>query len=158
MKKTIFIVFAIFLGLNAYSQVGRNMNDRLPRAQREPTEKDIARRDRMIKERKDKFIANFLTTLEADDFQKEIIKQHLNSFYDAKVEIFKTKFEHAIDREAAIKKLEDTHFVELTELISKGDMAKIKEMITGGFDEKEVEKEKKKKKKKKKRKRKKDKG
>lgn len=151
MKKTFFIVFAVLLGLNVYSQ-SRNMNNRIPRTNREPTEKDIAKRDRMVKERKDKFIANFLTTLEADDFQKEIIKQYLNSFSDAKIEILKTKFEHSIDRETAIKKLEDTHFVELKELISEGDMAKIKVMITGGFDEKKVEKEKKKKKKKKKRK------
>ncbi|MBC3846610.1 hypothetical protein H8K90_09485 [Winogradskyella echinorum] len=152
MKKSILIVFAILLGLNVYSQIGRNMNDRIPRTTREPTEKDIAKRDRMVKERKDKFIANFLTTLEADDFQKEIIKQYLNSFSDAKIAIFKTKFEHTLDREAAIKKLEETHFVELKELISEGDMDKIKVMITGGFDEKEVEKENKKKKKRKKKK------
>lgn len=150
MKKVLLILFALFIGLNVYSQRRSNMNDRIPQTNREPTEKDIAKRDKMMKERKEEFIANFLTTLEADDFQKEIIKQRLNSFYDAKVEIFKTKFEHAIDRETAVKKLEDTHFADLKELITEGDMAKIKQMITGGFDEKEVVKEKKKKKKNKK--------
>ena len=44
------------------------------------------------------------------------------------------------------------HFKDLEELISESDMAKIKEMIKGNFDEKEIVKEKRKKKKKKRRK------
>ena len=152
MKKIVFIIFALFIGLNVFGQVGRNMNNRIPQTSREPSEKDIENRKRLMEERKDEFIANFLTTLEADDFQKEIIKQSLNSFYDAKVAIFKTPFERHFDREQAVKKLEDTHFVDLKDLISEGDMAKVKEMIKGDFNEKEVIKEKKKKKKKRKKK------
>ena len=158
MKKLILLVFALVLSLNLFGQIQRqgrqNISDRIPRG--EPTENDIAKRDRMIEERKDEFIANFLTTLEADEFQKQIIKQTINSYFVAQKDLYKIKFNHRIDQQAAAKRLKDSHFKELGELISEGDMAKIKEMISGGFDEKEVDKEKKKKRKKKKRKKDKD--
>ena len=35
----------------------------------EDTEKDIAKHKQMVEERKQEYISNFLTTLEADDFQ-----------------------------------------------------------------------------------------
>jgi hypothetical protein len=152
MKKVLIILFALFIGLNVYGQRRRNMNDRIPQTQREPSEQEIEKRKRLMKERKDEYIANFLTTLDADDFQKEIIKQSVNSFYDAKMDILRKHFERNFDREQEIRKLEKVHFVELKALISEGDMTKITKLITGGFDEKEVVKDKKKKKKRKKRK------
>ncbi|WP_369998227.1 hypothetical protein [Winogradskyella sp.] len=152
MKKIVLITFALLLGLNTYAQRRDRMGN--PVVNREPTEQDIENYKRKVEERKAEYIANFLTTLEADDFQKEIIKQYLNSYFDAKTELFKVKYERSFDREEAVKKLDNTHFKELEELISENDMTKIKEMIQGDFDEKEVKKEKKKKRKK----RKKDKG
>ncbi|MDY2586713.1 hypothetical protein [Winogradskyella aquimaris] len=149
MKKLILIIFALVLGFSTNAQARR---DRMgnPVINREPTEEEIAKYEQKLEERKDEYISNFLTTLEADDFQKEIIKQYLNSYFDAKKELLKVKYERIFDREQAIKKLDDTHFKELTELISDEDMSKIKEMIKGNFDEKEVLKEKKKKRKKRK--------
>ncbi|MCA0133472.1 hypothetical protein [Winogradskyella alexanderae] len=148
MKKLLFIVLTLVLSTNVYSQVRR---DRMgnPQVRREPTEQEIEKRQRMIEERKQEYITNFLTTLEADEFQKEIIRQNLNSFYDAKVALLKTPFEHSFDRENAIKQLEKSHFKELKSLISESDMLKIEDMISGEFDEKAVVKEKKKKKKRK---------
>ncbi len=147
MKKTVLIAFALLLGFNTYAQTRR---DRMgnPVVPREPTEKEIAKRKQMIEDRRKEYIANFLTTLEADDFQKQIIKQKVNSFFDEKLAILKTRFDRIIERQEAIKKLEDTHFVELEELISENDMKKIKELIQGDFDEKEVKKKKRKKRKK----------
>ena len=146
MKKIVLVAFALLLGFSTY---GQRRRDRMgnPVIQREPTEQDIENYKRKVEERKEEFIANFLTTLEADDFQKEIIKQYLNSYFDEKQKLYKIKYERSFDRQQAVKKLDDTHFKDLEELISKGDMAKIKEMIQGDFDEKEVKKEKKKKKK-----------
>lgn len=152
MKKILLIVFTLIIGFNVYGQRQRRRDmTGIPQTNREPSKQEIAKHKRMLEDRKQEFIANFLTTLEADDFQKEIIKQHINSYFDEKVALSKVKFEHTLDRDKAIKKLDDTHFADLEELISKEDMAKIKDMITGGFDEKEVKKEKKKKKKRKKR-------
>ncbi len=149
MKKTLLILFTLFLVSNIHGQVRRNRMG-TPQVQSKPSEQDIEKRKRMIEERKQEYISNFLTTLEADEFQKEIIRQNLNTFYDAKLAILQTPFDRSFDRQNAIKKLESTHFEEIETLISKSDMDKIKEMITGDFDEKEVKKEKKKKKKRKK--------
>jgi len=146
MKNIVLLLFVLLLGLNVNAQRRR---DRMgnPIVQRQPSEKDIKDHKRKMEERKEEFVANFLTTLEADDFQKEIIKQNLDTYFDAKMAVLKIKYEKNFDREQAVKKLDDTHFAELEELISEGDMKKIKEMIQGDFDEKEVKKEKKKKKK-----------
>ncbi|NNE31016.1 MAG: hypothetical protein HKN40_01470 [Winogradskyella sp.] len=150
MKKSLLILFALFIGLNVFGQRRRSMSG-IPNTQREPTEQEIAKREREIEERKAEFINNFITTLEADDFQKEIIKQYVTSYFEAKIAILKTKFQHRIDRDEALKHLEDTHFADIAELISESDMVKIKELMKGDFKEKEVVKEKKKKRKSRKR-------
>ena len=149
MKKIVIISFALLLGFSVQAQLRR---DRMgnPVVNSQPTQQDIEKRKQMIEERKEEYIANFITTLEADDFQKEIIKQYLDSYYDAKIALLKVKYERSLDRDEAIKQLDNTHFKELEELISKNDMDKIKELIKGNFDEKEVKKERKKKRKKKK--------
>ena len=154
MKKIPLIIFMLLLGvsIHAQRQRGRGNQNGIPDTNREPTEQEIAKREREMEERKDEYINNFLTTLEADEFQKHIIKQNINSFFDAKIAIFEVKYDHNLDRKAAVEKLENTHFKDLEELISESDMAKIQEMIKGGFKEKEVQKKKKKKRKKKNRK------
>lgn len=149
MKKIILLVFVLLFGLNiqAQRQRGRGNMNGIPQTQSEPSERDIAKRKLEMEERRNEYVDNFLSTLEADEFQKHIIKQNIFSFFEAKVALFKTKFEHELDRQKAIKHLTDTHFKDLEELISEGDMTKIKEMIKGEFKEKEVVKEKKRKKK-----------
>jgi len=156
MKKIVLILFALILGLNIHAQRRRGGMNNIPQTNNEPSEKEIAKRERDMEERKEEYIDNFITTLEADEFQKHIIKQNILSFFEAKLAIFKMQFEHSIDRKKALEQLETTHFKELEELISESNMTKIKELIKGGFDEKEVVK--KKKKKQKRNKRKKDKG
>ncbi len=153
MKKIVLIIFALFLALNVFGQNQRQRNTtNIPQTNNEPTEQQIAKQRREMEDRKDEYIANFITTLEADDFQKEIIKQTISSFFDAKVAFFNIKFEGNLDRQDAMKNLEKSHFKDLKELISKDDMTKINEMISGDFDENEVKKKKKKKNKKKKKK------
>lgn len=150
MKKLVFILFVLLLSIDVSAQIRRNRpGSQIPQTNREPTDAEIAKRERMIEERKEAFIANFLTTLEADDFQKEITKQYLNSYFDKKLILLKAQYERSFQREEAIKKLDDSHFKELEELISKNDMEKVKELIKGNFDEKEVKKKRKKKKRKK---------
>ena len=148
MKQIVLITFALLLGLNTYAQRRDRMGN--PVIQKEPTKEEIEKYKRQMEERKEEFITNFLTTLEADDFQKEIIKQYLNSYYDEKKKLMEVQYERSFDRQEAIKKLNESHFKELEELISENDMAKINDMLDGNFDEKEVLKEKRKKRKKKK--------
>ena len=143
------VVITLSLSINVHSQMRR---DRMgnPQVPREPTEQEIAKREREIEERKQEYITNFLSTLEADEFQQVIIRQNLNSFYDKKLALLKTPFERNFERQKAIEQLEKTHFEELKSLISPDDMKKIQKMVKGEFNEKAVVKEKKKKKKKRK--------
>ena len=108
------------------------------------------RTERKMEERKQEYIDNFLSTLNADDFQKEIIKQKLISFFDEKIALSKQQYGRSFEYQEAVRKLEDSHFKDIEPMLTEENMAKIKEMIQGDFDEKEVIKEKKKKKDKKK--------
>ncbi|WP_179344812.1 hypothetical protein [Winogradskyella ursingii] len=143
MKKIFLLAFALFIGLNVFGQRRRDIGN-MPQANHEPTAKEIEKREREMEERKEEYIDNFLTTLDADDFQKVIIKQKLDSYFDAKMALLKTNFEHSFDKKQAIKQLDETHFLELKDLISEKDYAKVEELIKGEFDEKEVKKKKKK--------------
>jgi hypothetical protein len=115
-----------------------------------PNESQKERTERKIEERKQEYINNFLSTLNADDFQKEIIKQKLISFFDEKIALSKQQYSRSFEYQEAVRKLEDSHFKDIEPMLTEENMAKIKEMIQGDFDEKEVIKEKKKKKDKKK--------
>lgn len=147
MKKAILFLFVLSLSLNAFSQRPANVGG-IPQTSLEPSPQDIARQKREMEERKDDYIKNFISTLEGDDFQKEIVKQTLNSYFDKKIALLNVPYERSIDRENVIKNLDKTHFVDLKELISEDDMTKITEMIAGNFDEGEVQKKKRKRKKK----------
>jgi len=152
MKKTVLILFAFIFGLSIHSQSRRRNNSVIPDTSREPTEQEIAKREREREERKDEYIDNFLLTLEGDEFQKHITKQNINSFLDARIVILKTPFDHHEDRKKALDNLEESHFKDLKELISESDMTKVTELINGKFNEKEVVESKKEKRKKRKQK------
>ncbi|MDB9782353.1 hypothetical protein OAB88_04525 [Winogradskyella sp.] len=154
MKKIVFILFTLFVSINIYGQRRRNLNAP-PVTSRAPTENDIAKRQREIDERKDEYVANFLKTLEADDFQKEILKQYIDSFYQEKIVIFKGKYSHRDERKKALETLKGLHFVEVKALMSDADIVKLTDFIDGKFDD-QVEPEDKKKKKKRRKKKKKD--
>ncbi|NRD21475.1 hypothetical protein HNV08_15580 [Winogradskyella eckloniae] len=151
MKHIVILIFTTLICLNLHAQRRSNQN-RIPQASSEPSKEQLEKHARELEERKEEYINNFISTLEGDEFQKHIIKQNIQSFFEAKIAIFNTQYEHSIDRKNAVEHLENTHFKDLEELISENDMKKIKDMIKGGFNEKEVVKEKKKKRKKKKRK------
>ncbi|MBO3117562.1 hypothetical protein J4050_12445 [Winogradskyella sp. DF17] len=147
--KTLVTLLLLFIGLSSFSQVIRNPNG-VPNNYRDPTEQELERRDEKMEERKEEYVNNFLFTLEGDEFQKVLVKQRLYTYYDAKKVIFTSQYEHSIERESAIKNLDDTHFKDLEDIISENDMKKIKEFVNGKFDEKAAVKAMKKKKKKKK--------
>lgn len=148
MRKLVFAYVVLVITGSVFGQSRRNITNSYPQTNGKPTEQEIEKYKKKIEERKEEYIANFLTTLEADDFQKEIIKLSLNDFYEEKLLILKKSYDTDIERKEAIKTFDDTYFLELKDLISESDMKKIKELINGNFDEKEATKKKKKKKKK----------
>lgn len=114
-----------------------------------PNESQKQRAEKKIEERKQEYIGNFLSTLEVDAFQKEIIKQKLNTFFERKIELLKMPYKRSVELQEAITKLENSHFKDIEAMVTEDTMSKIIEMVQGDFNEKEVIKEKKRKKKKK---------
>ena len=113
----------------------------------QPTKQEIEKAKRRIEQRKQEYIGVFLTTLGADDFQKQIVKQYLESYSDERVKLMSADYSRLEERERAYKNLEDTHFTDLEGMISENDMNAIKDFITGDFDEKKAKKANKKRKK-----------
>lgn len=112
-----------------------------------PNESQKQRAEKKMEERKQEYIANFLSTLNVDAFQKEIIKQKLNTFFERKIELLKLPYKRSVELQEAITKLENSHFKDIEEMVTEDTMNKIIEMVQGDFNEKEVIKEKKRKKK-----------
>lgn len=143
MKKTQLFaaIFTLFISASVFGQISS-----IPRG--EPTPQEIEKRKRKVEERREEFIGTFLSTLEADEFQKQIIKQYLDSYVDEKLKLYETKFNRYEEKERAYKNLDKTHFQDLNGMISENDMAAIQSFISGDFDEKKAKKANKKKKKK----------
>lgn len=98
------------------------------------------------------YVTDFIATLKVDDFQKEIITQTLNSYFDELVKINQMRLKH-YERETQIHNLDKRHFTDVEAIVSEDVMLKIMDAAKGKWDQK---KEKKKKKKERKKKRKKD--
>jgi hypothetical protein len=115
----------------------------------EPSERDIEKQKEKAEERRQEYIDNFLSTLEADEFQKAITKQTLTDFYDKVQGFMKQEFDTTLERKDAFEAFKEKHFEELKTLISKADTEKLDEFLDGKFKEKEAKKKKRRKKKRK---------
>jgi hypothetical protein len=142
MRKNILILVILLLGSYLRAQ-----SNGFPQTRSEPTQREIEKREREMEKRKEEYLKNFLSTLDADEFQQVIISQTLTEFYNEKTKIFSNRDLSPMDMKDAISQLEATHFIKIKDIISEGDMKKIENLINGKFDEKEVKKKKKKKKK-----------
>ena len=153
MKKLFTFILLFLVISSTFAQFGRrgrqrNMN-RIPQ-NTQPTEAQIEARKKEMDERRAEYVANFIKTLEAGEFEKEIIKQKLDSYYTELKTFYEIKFESQAERKDALEKMTKKHFEELEPLISESDTQKIHNFTKGKFEEK---KEKKKKKRRKRRKR-----
>lgn len=150
MRTYIIIALLSVFSISAYGQRQRPLNSgRIQQPTTQPNEKQLEERKKKMEERRQEYIANFMKTLEADDFQKQIIQQTLDSYFEKRLALYKVQYKHSVERDDAIKQLDQTHFAELKELISENDMKRIEELIAGEFDDSEVKKKEKKKKRKK---------
>jgi hypothetical protein len=104
-----------------------------------------------MENKKKEYINDFLGTLEVDDFQKEIIIQQMESYFEEfkKINLLRLQqFEH----KEHVQKLDDTHFIDLKAVITEEQMAKVMDALKGKWDHGEEKKKKKKEKKRKKKK------
>jgi hypothetical protein len=104
-----------------------------------------------MENKKKEYINDFVSSLKVDDFQKEIIKQQMESYFEEykKINLLGLReFEH----KAYVQKLDDIHFVDLKAMITAEQMGQVMNALKGKWSHGEEKKKKKKEKKRKKKK------
>lgn len=149
MKKICIVLFVCFITTYSvsaqYQRGNRNRNIGNVSQNQEPTDAQIKKQKEEAIERRNEYITKFLSTLEADEFQKEIAKQTLVDFYEKTQEFVKQSFENNLKRKDAFDAFKENHFKELKTLISEDDSAKLDEFLEGKFKERDAKKKKRKK-------------
>lgn len=109
-------------------------------------EKERAKLEEQIEEKKVKYITNIIDGLEElDEFQKHILKQQLFSYYDELSKIYMLDAK-TFEKEALINQLDSTHFKDFEEMLGREFIDKLLDKVKG--KDKSDQKKKKKKKRK----------
>lgn len=85
----------------------------VPRTNTLPSQKEY---ETEFKERLVEHIQDFIDSIEVDEFQKHIIKQKLESYYDEKIVILKSEELDSEEKNKRVEYLNNTHFNDLKEL------------------------------------------
>lgn len=111
-------------------------------------EKDRLKYEAEMEQKKREYINDFVGTLKVDDFQKEIIKQQMESYF---VEFQKINMLglREFERKTYVQNLDDSHFRDLKAMITEEQMSKIMDALKGKWNHSEEKKKKKKDKKRK---------
>ena len=111
-------------------------------------EKDRLKYEAQMEQKKREYINDFVGTLKVDDFQKEIIKQQMESYF---VEYQKINMLglREFERKTYVQNLDDKHFRDLKAMITEEQMSKIMDALKGKWNHSEEKKKKKKDKKRK---------
>lgn len=150
MKRALILICILLTTASATAQFGGQRQNRFGRQQPNtpPNESQKADIEKKNAERQAEYISNFINTLEADEFQKEIAKQTMEEYSVLIKKFLKLPFENSVARKDAYEAFKLEHFKELRIMLSEGDNIKLDDFLDGKFKE---GKEKKKKRKKKKR-------
>ena len=111
-------------------------------AQAPTDEKAKERYEEQVEENKQKFISDFLKTIDVDEFQKEIIKQSIYTYFDEVIKIKKLglKTHEAKD---ALTRMREAHFRDVENIVSDKVMLQIEDAVTGKWDPKKEKKKRK---------------
>nr|WP_321235524.1 hypothetical protein [uncultured Psychroserpens sp.] len=133
--KTFYITIFCCLTLvcNSFSQQGK------PTASQQ---QQIERYQEEAEKQKQEYITEFMTTIDVDDFQKEIIVQTLNSYFEELVKINKLGLK-SYERETHVERLDKIHFKDVKAIVSEETMAKIMDAVKGKWKKKSGKKKKK---------------
>lgn len=113
-------------------------------------EKDKLKYEAEMEKKKKEYISEFVGTLKVDDFQKEIIKQQMESYFTELQKINMIAGLRDFERKTYVQNLDDSHFRDLKAMITEEQMSKIMDALKGKWDRSEEKKKKKKEKKRKK--------
>ena len=104
-------------------------------------EKQRERLEKKFIEDQNDRILEFVKQLNADDFQKEIIKQKIQSYYQEKKAIETTELKY-FEKEEQLKSLDINHFADIKDIVSEDTMNAIKNFTQNNNSE--IKKQKKK--------------
>lgn len=116
-------------------------------AQNSDVEKQRAEYEKKVKEELDSRVQEFVSELAIDDFQKEIVKQKMHSYYQERVKIYQNQELKYYERDEQISQLTHTHFADVSEMISEEVMTQIQMFVKDGGTELKKQKKKNKRKK-----------
>ncbi|WP_026752907.1 hypothetical protein [Sediminibacter sp. Hel_I_10] len=115
-------------------------------AQNATDEKEKERYEEQVEENKQKFLNEFIKTLDVDDFQKEIIRQTMDSYFDEVVKISKLGLK-SFEAKDEVVKMRARHFTDVRAIVNEDVMMKIEDALTGKWNPKDEKKKRKKRKK-----------
>ena len=110
-------------------------------------EKQRAEYEKKAKEELDKRTQEFVSSLQIDDFQKEIIKQKINSYFEERKKIYLNLELKYFERDEQLTALSNTHFTDIKNIITDDTYNQIQSFIKDGGEELKKKKRKNKKKK-----------
>ncbi len=108
-------------------------------------EKQKERYEEKVEEDKQNYISELLKTLEVDDFQKEIIKQTMDSYFNEVVKMQGLGLKSYEFKDELVK-LRERHFADVKAIVSEETMNKIDDALTGEWKPKDEKKKRKKRK------------
>lgn len=150
-KSLIVVLFLLMISSTAIGQSYMNDPYRtnrnrsvVPRANTMPDKEDY---DKIIQEKLEVHINNYVNGLEVDEFQKHIIKQKLESYYSERMAIVKKEGMDRDTKKKSIEYLENNHFNDIKNITSAEVQESIQEFIRTDPNTTSNKKEKRKKKK-----------
>lgn len=115
-------------------------------AQNDDVEKQRAEYEKKVLEEMDSRTLEFLSQLQVDDFQQEIIKQKIESYFQQRKKIFYHQDLKYFERDEQLSMLTSTHFLDIKDMITDDIMEQIKSFVKDGGAEMKKNKTKKKRK------------
>lgn len=115
-------------------------------AQNDDVEKQRAEYEKKVLEEMDSRTLEFLSQLQVDDFQQQIIKQKIESYFQERKKIFYNQDLKYFERDEQLSMLTSTHFLDIKDMITDDIMEQIKSFVKDGGAEMKKNKTKKKKK------------
>lgn len=126
----------VLLAINSFSVSAQNVD----------AEKQRAEYEKKVWVELDSRIQEFLSDLQVDDFQKEIVKQKIQSFFQERKKIYLNSYLKYFERDEQLSMLTSTHFLDIKDMINDDIMEQIQTFVKDGGAEMKKNKKKNKKK------------
>jgi len=126
----------VLLAINSFSVSAQNVD----------AEKQRAEYEKKVWVELDSRIQEFLSDLQVDDFQKEIVKQKIQSFFQERKKIYLNSYLKYFERDEQLSMLTSTHFLDIKDMITDDIMEQIQTFVKDGGAEMKKNKKKNKKK------------